>query len=110
MDFLVEVRRRVRRYQRPGSVNHAVATLVEISVQPDPQGEAARRVLRALIHPERDSQFTLRDLITLGPLGLAALDFLVEAIFDNRYSPEDLGRAMASIQAPRPVDNFLPAE
>ncbi len=92
--FLVEVRARAEHVPRPQSAENAVATLIGIGIMPGPQGAAVHRVLDALTRPEAAIDLAFRELASVGPLALGALDCLVGEMLEGRYSPGALQKAM----------------
>jgi hypothetical protein len=95
--FLVEIRARAGVFgEIPSSPSPqiAITTLVGLGTLNGAEGAAVRRVLTAFAHSHTAPTFDQGELEALGPLAIGALDCLVEALMDGRYSGEALRDAL----------------
>jgi hypothetical protein len=76
------------------SIETAVVTLTGLPISPGREGPALRKILAALAQDDSNPVFDPRDSETLGPLAVASLDCLVEAILSGAITHTALQAAL----------------
>lgn len=89
-ELIGEIRKRASGQPQPATPEHAIATLVGVTVLPGPEAKALRGILVALAHSHTEPEFDQAQLDALGPLAIGALDRLFEGMMDGTCTDQML--------------------
>lgn len=81
--LVVEIRRRAGDLSPLRAPEHAVATLIGLTVLPVPGARALRRILVALAHSHAEPEFDQAEIDALGLMAIGALERLFEGMMDR---------------------------